>query len=131
MIQPGEQLGYRYEVIKVIDSGSFGVVIKCIDHKDPQKKFVAAKISKNKKFDVDNAHVECKLLNKLMQANTLEDREGFDRIVKIHENFRFRQHIIIIFEHLNMNLYKFMRCNKNQKTIFQEEQLRQVCYQMV
>ena len=100
MIQPGEQLGYRYEVIRVIDSGSFGVVILCIDHKDPKKKYIAAKISKNKKFDVDNANVECKLLNKLMQVNLGEDSEGFDRIVKIHHNFKFRQHVIIIFEHL-------------------------------
>jgi len=34
----------------------------CIDLKDANQKAVAAKIGKNKKFDVDNANVEIKFL---------------------------------------------------------------------
>jgi dual specificity tyrosine-phosphorylation-regulated kinase 2/3/4 len=58
-------LAYRYEVVKLIDKGAFGQVVKCIDCKDPNKKIVAAKLCKNKKFDVDNANVEIKILKKL------------------------------------------------------------------
>ena len=61
-MKQGEQIGYRYEVIRPIDKGAFGQVIKCVDYKDPNQRIVAAKISKNKKFDVDNANVEIRLL---------------------------------------------------------------------
>ena len=44
-----------YEILKVIDSGSFGCVMMCLDRADPNERIVAAKISKNKKFDIDNA----------------------------------------------------------------------------
>ena len=58
----GEQLGYRYEITKIVDQGAFGQVVRCIDYGDPKRRTIAAKISKNKKFDVDNANVEIRLL---------------------------------------------------------------------
>lgn len=42
-----EHLGYRYEVVKKIGKGSFGIVLRVFDHK--VKEFVALKILKNKK----------------------------------------------------------------------------------
>ena len=45
----------------IVDKGAFGQVVKCFDVKD-QYKEVALKISRNKKFDVDNASVEYKIL---------------------------------------------------------------------
>lgn len=42
-----EHLAYRYEVIKKLGKGSFGIVLRAFDHK--QKEFVALKILKNKK----------------------------------------------------------------------------------
>lgn len=42
-----EHLGYRYEVVKKIGKGSFGVVLKCYDHKN--REYCALKILKNKK----------------------------------------------------------------------------------
>jgi len=42
-----EHLGYRYEVTKKVGKGSFGVVLKCYDHKE--REYVALKILKNKK----------------------------------------------------------------------------------
>jgi len=62
MAQVDEQLGYRYEITKVIDNGAFGQVVQCVDMKDPNRRIVAAKIGKNKKFDIDNANVEIKFL---------------------------------------------------------------------
>ena len=29
----GDHIAYRYEVIKEVDRGAFGQVLKCIDHK--------------------------------------------------------------------------------------------------
>lgn len=66
------------------------MVAACQDVKD--KKMVAVKVSKNKKFDVDNANVEIKLLNKLSSGPLQEgeDIEGRNCIVKILDNFKFR-----------------------------------------
>lgn len=41
--------------MKIIDAGAFGSVMMCLDRADPTERIVAAKMSKNKKFDVDNA----------------------------------------------------------------------------
>jgi len=42
-----EHLSYRFEVTKKLGKGSFGVVLKCYDHKE--REYVAVKILKNKK----------------------------------------------------------------------------------
>lgn len=42
-----EHLSYRFEVTKKLGKGSFGVVLKCYDHKE--REYVALKILKNKK----------------------------------------------------------------------------------
>jgi dual specificity tyrosine-phosphorylation-regulated kinase 2/3/4 len=57
-----EQIGYRYLVDKIVDKGAFGQVARAVDIKEGGR-FVAIKISRNKKFDFDNAHVENKILN--------------------------------------------------------------------
>ena len=64
-------------------------MVQCIDYKDPNQRRVAAKISKNKKFDVDNANVEIRLLNKIAQGNQF-DNEGKDCLVEFLNSFRFR-----------------------------------------
>lgn len=113
MAQVGEQLGYRYQITKAVDSGAFGQVVQCVDMKDPQRRTVAAKIGKNKKLEVDNAHVEIKLLKKLRDGhkNAGSDPEGRDCIVEYLDSFKFRSHVIIVFEMLHFNLYKFMKVN--------------------
>lgn len=92
-------------------------MIKCVDCKDPNRSVVAAKISKNKKFDVDNANVEIKILRKLQAGNQM-DNEGHDCMVEYIDSFKLRQHVVIIFECLNVNLYKYMNMNKRYKPIF-------------
>lgn len=75
--------------MRVIDQGAFGQVVKCIDYKDPEQRMVAAKISKNKKFDVDNANVEIRILEKLGMGNSM-DNEGKDCLVDFIDSFSFR-----------------------------------------
>lgn len=133
MAKPGEQLGYRYQIQKVIDKGSFGQVVLCIDMADPkQKKLVAAKIGKNKKFDVDNAYVEVKFLKRLKNPDDKQcnDYEGKDRIVEYLDSFNFRQHVVIIFEYLNTNLYKYISYYKAKRPVFDPVLLKRVTYQM-
>lgn len=42
-----DHIAYRYEIISKLGKGSFGVCVKCFDHKE--KKYIAMKIIKNKK----------------------------------------------------------------------------------
>jgi len=90
-------------VDKVIDSGAFGQVVKCFDMKEGARD-VAIKISKYGKHDTDNASQEAKLLKKIMGNNP--DTWG---LVKMYDSFYFRHFFIIVFELLDMNLYKYIK----------------------
>ena len=81
---------------------------------------MAVKFSKNKKFDVDNANVEIKILDKLAKGNET-DNEGQDCLVEYVDSFKFRQHVVIIFECLSHNLYKYQKMNKRFKSVFEDE----------
>jgi len=99
----GEQLGYRYLIEKIIDAGAFGQVMRCIDMKE-RGRSVAVKISKNKKQDIDNASCEAKLLTRINSKDP--DKYG---IVRMFDSFHFRRHYIIVFELLDMNLYRYIK----------------------
>lgn len=101
--QVGEQLGYRYLIEKIIDAGAFGQVMRAIDMKDGGRT-VAVKISKNKKQETDNASVEANLLTRILGKDP--DKYG---IVKMYDSFMFRRHYIIVFELLDINLYKYIK----------------------
>lgn len=47
VVKMGDHIAYRYEPVKKLGKGSFGIVLKCIDHKT--KEYVALKILRNKK----------------------------------------------------------------------------------
>lgn len=67
----GDHLSYRYEIIDVLGKGSFGQVVRCIDHKTGL--LVAVKIIRNKKRFHQQALVEVDILQKLrdwVRANT-------------------------------------------------------------
>lgn len=55
-----EHLAYRYEIVKKLGKGSFGIVLRVFDHK--LKEFVALKILKNKKRLYKQGLVEAKLI---------------------------------------------------------------------
>ena len=68
---------------------------------------MAIKISRNKKFDVENAQVEIKILITL-KGQDPTDWYGF---VKIIDSFHFRKHMVLVFELLGTNLYRYIRCD--------------------
>ena len=61
----GDHLAYRYEVIDILGKGSFGQVVRCIDHKTGG--LVAIKIIRNKKRFHQQALVEVSILQKLRE----------------------------------------------------------------
>lgn len=67
-----DHLAYRYEIVDILGKGSFGQVVRCVDHKNGL--LVAIKIIRNKKRFHQQALVEVDLLQKLREWVSL----GFD-----------------------------------------------------
>lgn len=61
----GDHLAYRYEVVDVLGKGSFGQVVRCVDHKEGG--VVAIKIIRNKKRFHQQALVEVGILGRLRE----------------------------------------------------------------
>lgn len=88
-------------------------------------KELALKISRNKKFDFDNASIEYKILT------SLKDKDQTDGcgIVRVMGKFPFRKHMVLVFELLGLNLYKHMR--KPTFKGFQKDFLRSISTQLL
>ncbi|KAF9882327.1 dual specificity protein kinase pom1 [Colletotrichum karsti] len=104
-IVPGDHLAYRYEIIDVLGKGSFGQVVRCIDHKTGV--LVAVKIIRNKKRFHQQALVEVNILQKLREW----DPKNKHSMVNFTHSFYFRGHLCISTELLDMNLYEFIKAN--------------------
>ncbi|KAF2424235.1 hypothetical protein EJ08DRAFT_419515 [Tothia fuscella] len=99
----GDHLAYRYEVVDMLGKGSFGQVVRCIDHKTGQ--LVAIKIIRNKKRFHQQALVEVNILQKLREW----DPENKHSMINFTQSFYFRGHLCISTELLGMNLYEFIK----------------------
>ncbi|KAI1173109.1 hypothetical protein F4777DRAFT_463477 [Nemania sp. FL0916] len=101
----GDHLAYRYEIVDVLGKGSFGQVVRCIDHKTGV--LVAVKIIRNKKRFHQQALVEVNILKKLREW----DPKNKHSMVNFTHSFYFRNHLCISTELLDMNLYEFIKSN--------------------
>jgi hypothetical protein len=86
----GEQINYRYEILDILGKGSFGQVLKCVDHKED--KLVAVKIIRSKKKFYKQATVEAKILQYIKE----HDRKSEGNVVEIFDYFMFRKHVVSI-----------------------------------
>ncbi|KAG8195327.1 hypothetical protein JTE90_028468 [Oedothorax gibbosus] len=103
-----DHIAYRYEILEVIGKGSFGQVIRALDHRTDNQ--VALKIIRNKKRFHQQALVEVKILEQV----TKKDREGFFNVIHMLDHFYFRNHLCITFELMGCNLYELIRKNQYQ-----------------
>jgi dual specificity tyrosine-phosphorylation-regulated kinase 2/3/4 len=101
----GDHLAYRYEIVDILGKGSFGQVVRCIDHKTGT--LVAVKIIRNKKRFHQQALVEVNILKKLREW----DPKNKHSMVNFTQSFYFRGHLCISTELLDMNLYEFIKSN--------------------
>lgn len=74
----GDHLAYRYEIVDVLGKGSFGQVVRCIDHKTGV--LVAVKIIRNKKRFHQQALVEVNILQKLREWVRVPSRMDLDDV---------------------------------------------------
>ncbi|KAI9695111.1 MAG: hypothetical protein M1820_008879 [Bogoriella megaspora] len=101
----GDHLSYRYEVVDLLGKGSFGQVVRCVDHKTGQ--LVAVKIIRNKKRFHQQALVEVNILQKLREWDPLNKHS----MINFTQSFYFRGHLCISTELLGMNLYEFIKAH--------------------
>ena len=99
----GDQIQYRYEIMEVLGKGSFGIVVKAVDHK--LQETVAVKVIRNKKKYHQQGMVEVKVL-KLLGERDAQDRMG---VVRLKDCFLFRQHLCLVFELLSQSLFDCLR----------------------
>jgi dual specificity tyrosine-phosphorylation-regulated kinase 2/3/4 len=100
-VHPGDHIAYRYEIQGLLGRGSFGQVLRCVDHKTRTN--VALKVMVN----TEKMHRQGRTEVSLMQY--LNDSVGFDRshIVRALDSFIFRQHICVTFDVLGPDLFAF------------------------
>lgn len=96
----------RYQVLDLLGKGTFGQVVKCLDLE--KNEFVAIKIVKNLPAFHSQGLVEVKLLQTI---NAKYDTEIYP-MVRMLDNFIFRNHLCLIFELLNVSLYELIRQNQ-------------------
>lgn len=96
----GDSIRGRYEIRKRLDSGSFGTVFDCLDHKTKQAVALKAlKKTKTSKAQASNEFGICTLL-----ANT-------NTIYSVKKTFEFNSHFFLVFELLSLSLYDFLKQN--------------------
>jgi dual specificity tyrosine-phosphorylation-regulated kinase 2/3/4 len=79
----GDHLSYRYEIVDILGKGSFGQVVRCVDHKTGG--LVAIKIIRNKKRFHQQALVEVNILQKLREwVSGIELRFRYQKANLVH-----------------------------------------------
>lgn len=66
----GDHIAYRYEIVDILGKGSFGQVVRCVDHKTGG--LVAIKIIRNKKRFHQQGLIEVNILQKLREWVSLD-----------------------------------------------------------
>lgn len=87
-----DHICYRYEILEVIGKGSFGQVIRALDHRTNQH--VAIKIIRNKKRFHHQALIEVRILDHLRT----KDKDSAHNVIHMLDFFYFRNHLCISFE---------------------------------
>mmetsp|Transcript_8324 Transcript_8324/g.8218 ORF Transcript_8324/g.8218 Transcript_8324/m.8218 type:complete len:274 (+) Transcript_8324:349-1170(+) len=103
--EKGEHIDYRYEIQEILGEGTFGLVVKCFDHKEYE--YTAIKIYKKPYAFRKIGEIEKSILKDLGK----DDIDDSKCILKSKESFLFRGHLCISMELMSLNLYDFLKKN--------------------
>ncbi|KAJ1974920.1 serine/threonine protein kinase, CMGC, dual-specificity [Dimargaris verticillata] len=108
IVVPHDHLVYRYEILETMGKGSFGQVLRVLDHKTGKQ--AAIKIIRNKRRFHCQAQIEIKLLETIRRW----DADNTHHVIHIVDQFNFRNHLCIVTELLSINLYEYIRAHQFQ-----------------
>ena len=91
----------------MLGQGTFGQVAKCICQQTGE--IVAVKVIKNQTAFYHQARVEVGVLQYL---NKVSDPDDQHHLVRMHAFFVFKEHLCLVFELLNLNLYELIKQNQ-------------------
>lgn len=91
----------------MLGQGTFGQVAKCICQQTGE--IVAVKVIKNQTAFYHQARVEVGVLQYL---NKVSDPDDQHHLVRMHSFFVFKEHLCLVFELLNLNLYELIKQNQ-------------------
>lgn len=101
-VNPGDHLGYRYEVCELIGKGAFGQVFRCFDHK--MKTLVAIKVLVNRPELKRQQNQELEFLK------FLENEDA--NIIDYLDSFTFRNHLCIVTDLLCEDILTYIHKHK-------------------
>eukprot|EP00871_Galdieria_phlegrea_P003119 jgi/Galph1/3808/GphlegSOOS_G2494.1 len=96
----------RYIVVDLFGGGTFGQVFKCFNEQTGE--VVAVKVIKNQPAYYRQAWMEVYILDVLHKTHL---PEKVKHIVKLLRYFVYRNHLCLVFESLNINLYELIKLN--------------------
>lgn len=102
-----DHIAFRYEILEVIGKGSFGQVIRALDHKT--NTHVAIKIIRNKKRFLNQALEELNILGELLD----KDADGSHNVIHMLDYTFFRKHLCISFELMRWVTPTLLSCDVN------------------
>lgn len=103
-----DHLAYRYQILGILGKGSFGQVVKALDHKTNTQ--VAVKLIRNETRFEKQALVELKILQQIARQVQGSSRES--HVVNIRDHFKFRNHVCIVFDLMGKNLYEWIKAGE-------------------
>ena len=100
---PNDHIAFRYQQQEVLGKGSFGTVIKCLDHKTGE--LVAIKLLRDRKKVHEEILFENKIISKLQEGDGTTNWN----IIKYIESFQFRGFFCIVMELLWKDTYTVLQ----------------------
>lgn len=103
----GTIIAGRYEVCSKLGAAAFSTALKCVDHwaERGEARHVCLKLIRNNKDFLDQSFDEIKILQ-FLNSRASSGRGSF---LKLLDFFYFREHLFIVTELLQENLYEFSR----------------------
>ncbi|XP_064162167.1 dual specificity tyrosine-phosphorylation-regulated kinase 4-like [Anguilla rostrata] len=87
-----DHIAYRYEILENLGQGSFGLVLKCMDHKTKEQ--VALKVI----HDTESANYMALKELEILDVVRREDKENQYNVIHMKEHMTFRKQLCISFE---------------------------------
>lgn len=101
---------HNYHVVDCIGQGISGRVYEVYKNNDSKNRF-AMKIVKNKKIYRNQSLIELKMVASLNKNCFMKNHQYNCHIINLHDYFFYQEHLCMVFELLNENLYQSLQHN--------------------